>query len=138
MIKIIYGAKGTGKTKRIIDSANANVTTQKGDIVFLAATNRYRMEISSKIRFIEVLDIGINSKDGLLGFIKGLVNANYDIETIYIDGVYKMMRTTLDSQDTAEFMLAVDSLSAHGVNFVITASCDKENLPAFIAKYVQD
>ncbi|HOO23407.1 MAG TPA: hypothetical protein PKY53_07035 [Clostridia bacterium] len=138
MINIIYGAKGTGKTKKIIDLANENVLTQKGDIVFLAATSRYRMEITSRIRFIDVLDIGINSKDGLIGFVKGLINGNYDIETIYIDGVYKMMRTTIDSEDMAEFMMAVDTLSSQGIKFVLTISCDKENLPEFIRKYVKD
>lgn len=138
MITIIYGAKGTGKTKRIIDLANENVYTQKGDVVFLAATSRYRMEITSKIRFVDVVDIGITSKDGLLGFIKGLVNGNYDIETIYIDGVYKMMRTTIDSEEMAEFMMAVDSLSAQGIRFIMTVSCEKENLPEFIAKYIKD
>ena len=35
MIKLITGAKGTGKTKIIIDMANDNVETAKGDIVFL-------------------------------------------------------------------------------------------------------
>lgn len=138
MIKIIYGAKGTGKTKRIIDLANENVSIQKGDVVFLAATSRYRMEIKSKIRFIDVKDIGINTKDGLIGFIKGIVNGNYDIETIYIDGAYKMMLTTIGSDDMAEFFMAIDNLASQGVKFVITISCDRDNLPEFIAKYIDD
>ncbi|HKL73512.1 MAG TPA: hypothetical protein VJ903_01320, partial [Clostridia bacterium] len=107
-------------------------------VVFLAATSRYRMEITSKIRFVDVVDIGITSKDGLIGFIKGLVNGNYDIETIYIDGVYKMMCSTIDSQDMAEFMMAIDSISNQGIKFIITVSCDRENLPEFLAKYIQE
>jgi thymidine kinase len=138
MIKIIYGAKGTGKTKQIIDLANNNATQSKGDIIFLAATSRYRMEIKSSVRFVDVLEIGINTKDGLIGFIKGLVNGNYDIETIYIDGIYKMMCTTLDSSEMAEFMMTIDNLSNQDIKFVITASCAKENLPEFIRKYIQE
>jgi KaiC/GvpD/RAD55 family RecA-like ATPase len=138
MITIIYGAKGTGKTKKIIDIANENVHTQKGDFVFLSSTSRYRMEISSKIRFVDVMDIGITTKDGLLGFIKGLVNGNYDIETIYIDGVYKMMRTQIGSEEMAEFMMALDTLSNHGIKFILTISCNKEELPEFLAKYIKD
>ncbi|MFA6866215.1 MAG: hypothetical protein WCR54_01730 [Clostridia bacterium] len=136
MINIIYGAKGTGKTKKIIDLANNGVNSKKGDSVFLAASSRYRMEIQPEIRFINVLDIGINSKDGLIGFVKGLTNANYDIETIYIDGVYKMLCTSLDSNESAEFFMAMDALSQAGISFIITASCDKDKLPEFIAKYV--
>ncbi|NLL56481.1 MAG: hypothetical protein GX242_04630 [Clostridiales bacterium] len=138
MITIIYGDKGTGKTKKIINLANENINNQKGDVVFLAATSRYRMEISSRIRFIDVLDIGIASKDGLIGFVKGLLNGNYDIETVYIDGIYKMARTTIDSEEMAELMMALDSLSNHGIKFIITISCSKEKLPAFIAKYIKD
>ena len=138
MIKIIYGAKGTGKTKRIIDLANENIQHKKGDVVFLAATSRYRMEISAKIRFIDVLELGINTKDGLIGFIKGLVNGNYDIETVYLDGVYKMMCTTIGGDDMAEFMMAIDSFANQGIKFVMTVSCEKEKLPEFIAKYIDD
>ena len=34
MIKVIYGAKGTGKTKQMIDAANAAVATAKGHLIF--------------------------------------------------------------------------------------------------------
>ena len=39
MIHLIYGAKGSGKTKRIIDMANASIDTTTGDIVFITDTN---------------------------------------------------------------------------------------------------
>lgn len=35
MIELIYGAKGTGKTTRIIDKANACVAKAKGNVVFI-------------------------------------------------------------------------------------------------------
>ena len=135
MIKIIYGAKGTGKTKKILDAANGAIENTKGDIVFLAATTRYRMEVKPQIRFIDAIDEGIRNKDALIGFVKGLLCGNYDIEYVFIDGFYKMMGTTIQSPETAEFFFALDNLAA-GVNFVLTVSCDKEELPSFIAKYV--
>lgn len=135
MINIIYGAKGTGKTKRILDAANGAIDKTKGDIVFLAATTRYRMEVKPQIRFIDAIDEGIHTKDGLIGFVKGLLCGNYDIEYVFIDGFYKMMGTTIDDPAVAEFFLALDNLAA-GVNFVLTVSCDKADLPPFIAKYV--
>ena len=135
MINIIYGAKGTGKTKKILDAANGAIDQTKGDIVFLAATTRYRMEVKPQIRFIDAIGEGICSKDGLIGFVKGLLCGNYDIEYVFIDGFYKMMGTTIQDPAVAEFFLALDNL-ASGVNFVLTVSCDKEELPSFIAKYV--
>lgn len=135
MIKIIYGAKGSGKTKRILDSAEVALRTTKGDVVFLAATSRYRMEIKPQIRFIDTINEGIGSKDALIGFLKGLLCGNYDIEYIFIDGFYKMMGVDLFDPSVAEFFLALEQLSDN-VNFVLTVSCDKEEMPAFIAKYV--
>ena len=41
MIKIIEGAKGTGKTKKIIETANYGLGERKGDTVFLSTTTRY-------------------------------------------------------------------------------------------------
>ena len=40
-MKIIYGSKGTGKTKIVIDEANALVEKAKGHIVFITDTKRY-------------------------------------------------------------------------------------------------
>ncbi len=137
MIKIIYGGKGTGKTKRIIESVNSSLTSRKGDVIFLAATSRYRTEINASIRFIDTNDVGIQTKTGLIGFVKGLLSGNYDIEAIYIDGMYKMMNVALDDADVAEFMLALESLATN-VEFILTANCDKEELPTFLAKYIED
>ena len=137
MISIIVGAKGTGKTKQIIDKANATLESRKGDTVFLTTTTRYRMEINPRIKLIDVRDEGINNKDMLFGFIRGMLSANYDIEYFFIDGVYKMMNTTIDSADMAELFLLLETLTNNSpVKFVLTISCDKENLPAFIAKYL--
>ena len=36
MIKLIYGEKGTGKTKIILDSINDSVKTAKGNVVFIS------------------------------------------------------------------------------------------------------
>ena len=137
MISIIVGAKGTGKTKQIIDRANATLEERKGDTVFLTTTTRYRMEINPRIKLIDVRDEGICNKDLLFGFIRGMLSANYDIEYVFIDGVYKMMNTTIDSAEMAELFLLLETLdNGSNVKFVLTISCDKENLPAFIAKHL--
>lgn len=136
MIQIIYGAKGTGKTKKIIDQANGSIGSVKGDIVFLAATSRYRTDILPQIRFIDTMETGINNKDNFLGFVKGLLCGNYDIEYVYIDGIVKMLGEELDSAEMAEAILVLDNLSK-SVNIVLTISSPKETLPKFLAKYAE-
>ncbi len=134
MIKIINGVKGSGKTKKILDMANDSLNEVKGDVVFLAATSRYRAEIKPQIKFIDAVAEGITCKDALKGFIKGLLSGNYDIEYIFIDGFYKMLNVDINSSESAELFLALDAMAAN-VNFVLTVSCSDENLPEFIAKY---
>ncbi len=136
MIKIIYGSKGSGKTKKMLDLADEALASTKGEVVFLATTTRYRMEIKPQIRFIDLAETGIASKDALIGFVKGLLSGNYDIEYVFIDGFYKVIGKELNSAEVAEFFMVIDSL-AKNVDFVLTVSCEKEDLPEFIAKYVK-
>lgn len=137
MIKIIEGAKGTGKTKKIIDLSTAALEEKKGDAVFLSTTTRYRAEIKPQIKFIDAKSEGINGKEMLFGFIKGMLAANYDIEYIFIDGVYKIMGVEIDSPEMAELFMLLDKIGeGSDVHFVLTISCDREKLPAFIAKYL--
>ncbi|MBO5304629.1 MAG: hypothetical protein J6A99_03015 [Clostridia bacterium] len=136
MITIIDGAKGSGKTKRIINAASDALAVSKGDIVFLATTTRYRTEIKPQIKFVDTVEQGIKSKDVLFGFIKGMLSANYDIEYIFIDGVYKMMGVSIDSPEMAELFMMLERISAlSAVKFILTVSCSVEEMPEFIAKY---
>lgn len=136
MISIIYGEKGTGKTSKII--ANANTVASKGDIVFLSTTDRYRQEIKPQIKFVNCKDERVDNSQSLLGFIKGMLAANYDIEYIYIDGIYKMINATFDSDVMENFFLSLDEISTNGtVTFVLTVSCAKEKLPAYINRYIK-
>lgn len=137
MIKIIYGSKGTGKTKQIIDMANLALENSEGLIVFLTDTNRYVREIKYSIRFLNSKEIVINGEDNLIGFIKGLISANYDTKEIYIDGAARMLNK--DVYGMGSFMQRLDDIAqTNETNFILTVSCDKENLPSFFAKYIKD
>lgn len=139
MITIIEGAKGSGKTKRIIDSANRSVESGKGVTVFLSTTTRYRTEIKPTIKFIDTVEEGVRTKEMLFGFIKGMLCANYDIEYVYIDGVYKMLgEKSVDTPAMADLFLFLEGLNAKSnVKFVLTISCAKEDLPEYISKYAK-
>ncbi|MFQ9737115.1 MAG: hypothetical protein ACLR06_04950 [Christensenellaceae bacterium] len=62
MIKVIYGAKGTGKTKQMIDAANAAVATAKGHLIFITDTKRGMYDLAREIRFIDVTDFDVAGK----------------------------------------------------------------------------
>ena len=92
MINIIYGVKGSGKTKRIIDTANDRARTTKGSVIYVTDCADHSSEVDNSIRFIDINQYGLNDENGALCFIKGLLAGNYDITDIFIDGLAKFIK----------------------------------------------
>lgn len=123
MIKIIYGTKGTGKTKRIIDTANQSIESCDGHIVFVSDTKRYMYEIKRDIRFLQMAEYKVSGQEQLLAFLKGVVAANSDNELIFIDGVARILNMELSEMQS--FYEGLDTISTElGVDFVLTVSSD--------------
>ena len=135
MIKIIYGAKGSGKTKNIIDTANAAVADAKGHLIFITDTKRYMYDLKRDIRFIDVSDYAVAGEEALCGFIKGVIAGNYDNEYVFVDGVARIAGKEL--KDMAAFFYMLDKVSEmRSLQIYVTCSCAKEDLPEFVAKYL--
>jgi hypothetical protein len=135
MIKIIYGAKGTGKTKQLIDRANTDALESNGEVVFLADTNRYMYDLKYHVRFVNVCEYEIQTEIGLLGFVRGILAGNKDVKSIYIDGAHRM--TNRDICDMTWFYNKLEELaSKNDMQFILSVSADKEALPDFILKYI--
>ena len=134
-MKIIYGPKGTGKTKAIIENANSALETAKGHVIFITDTKRYTYDLKYQIRFLDVTEFDVQGADRLRGFIKGIVAANGDNEYIYIDGIARIAGSEL--KDMGDIFAAMEKLEVDfGVKFVVTCSAAKEDLPEFVLKYV--
>lgn len=138
MIQLISGSKGSGKTKQIIDMANTQVDTAKGDVVFLTDTDRYMYSIRYQVRIVNAECLkrndGTVSEDALIGFIKGVLAGNHDIETLYIDGAHRIMNKTVhEMEDFFNDMFEV--AKATDTKIVLTVSEDENNFPEFMQKY---
>lgn len=136
MVELIYGAKGTGKTKKIIASANGALEKTTGYVVYVTDTDRYRSDIDNRIRYIDVTELNIASERGISGFIKGLIAGNYDIQYIYIDGAQRIANKTLEEMQQFYEELGVLS-KQYNVNFVLTVSRTEEEMPDFLEKYMK-
>ena len=142
MIKLITGAKGTGKTKIIIDMANDNVETAKGDIVFLTDTDRYMYSLRYQVRVINVDNFlkrgdAPISEESLIGFIKGILAGNHDIETLYIDGAHRMLGKKISEME--DFFTDIYAIGKDTeTKFVLTVSEDENNFPEFLNKYQKE
>lgn len=128
MIQIIAGQKGKGKTKRLIDKANADIKQAKGNIVYLDKSDKHMYELSNKIRLINVPHYGIESTDGFLGFISGIISQDHDLDTMFLDSFLKL--ADLEGKDISDTINKLDKIgSKFNVTFVLSVSLDEENLP---------
>lgn len=135
MITLIYGEKGTGKTKKIIEAANQASLSAKGDVVYVTDNAKHSLEIKHTVRFVDSKEYGIAGYEAALGFIKGVISANNDIVLVLIDGLARMAKT--EPEDMQAFYEALEALSVSDkLDFVITVSCEGKKLPKFLKKYV--
>lgn len=135
MIKLIHGPKGEGKTKELIQTANANAEGAKGLSVFITDTKRYMYDLSRNVRFIDVTDWNIAGEDALCGFIKGIAASDSDYEYVYVDGIARICGKEI--ADLAGIFYMLDKISADNkIVITITCSCANEELPDFAKKYL--
>ena len=135
MIKVIYGSKGTGKTKMLIDAANAAVEKAKGHLIFITDTKRGMYDLERDVRFIDVSDYDIAGEAALCGFVKGVIAGNHDNEYVYIDGVVRIAGKPVS--ELAAFFYMLDKVSAtNNLTITVSVSAAKEELPDFVTKYL--
>ena len=135
MIKIIYGSKGTGKTKLLIDAANSNAKDAKGLSVFITDNKRCMYDVARSVRFIDITDWAVAGEDALCGFIKGVAACNSDHEYIYLDGISRITGKNL-SELAGIFYLLEKISNENDITITVTCSCAEEDLPDFIKKYL--
>jgi hypothetical protein len=135
MITLICGAKGSGKTKRILAAASEAAAKCEGDVVYLTDQAKHSTEVTHTVRFVNYAEYGIKSPDAALGFLKGILSVNNDILQIYIDGLARMAGAAI--ADMEDFYKQLDALSVSDkADFILTVSCDEAELPRFMKKYV--
>lgn len=128
MVQIIAGKKGKGKTKYLLDMANAAIKESKGSIVYLDKSSKHMYELSNKIRLINVAEFPIHSSEGFIGFICGIISQDHDLEVMYLDSFLKL--SSLEGEDISATIAELEQVSAkYHVNFVLSVSLDGDELP---------
>lgn len=132
MIQLIYGKKGSGKSKQLLDKANAEVDNTKGNIVYLDDNNRCMYDLRHEIRFINTSDYSINNSDKLYGFVCGILSRDFDISSIYIDGLKKMAK--YDSDELKGLLESFDTLFSDINAYLVVSGGD--DMPEYMGKYI--
>ena len=136
MVQLIYGKKGSGKTKRLIDMANQEVETAKGDVIFIDDDKRYMYDVKHEIRFVNVKEYDIDSEEKLFGFICGMCAANFDISAFYLDAFMHIIKK--DVSELEVFVKSIEQLARNNDNLklVINVSADPADAPEFLKQYI--
>lgn len=136
MVKILAGGKGEGKTKKLIDMANAAVANAHGTIVYIDDDSRHIYDLKHSVRFVEIKEFPLVNYRELVGFIYGVLSQNSDIEQIYIDGLYKIVEK-LDKEDIIKLMSKLSTVSkSYSVEFIISANINPADLPKEISDLI--
>ncbi len=134
MIHLIYGKKGSGKSKKLLDMANTEVGSAAGNMVYLDDDNRCMYDLHHEIRFINTSDYSIDDIDKLYGFVCGILSGDFDISSIYIDGIKKMVKGHDDELDA--LLKKFDELFAEISAYIVISG--SEEPPEFLKKYIEE
>ena len=132
MIKLFIGAKGSGKTKTLIELVNNAAVASNGSVVCIEKGDKLRFDITSKARLIDTDYYNVNDADKLYGFIAGALASNSDITDIFVDSSLKICGNDVDA-----FVSILDDLDklCADVNLVMTVSIAVEECPDSIKAY---
>lgn len=135
MIQIFCNKRGSGKTKRLIDLANDKLSMSQGDSVYINDDASYVRQINRRIRFIAVNDFALKNYEGIYGLLCGVISGNYDIENIYIDGIFDFEGNNIEGSEGCLKKIS-DLATTFKINIYINVNYDKEEVPNFIKRFV--
>ena len=135
MIHVIMGLKGSGKTKKLIDSIHEAVASAHGDVVCIEYGKKLTYDVNYRVRLVDSKEYGINNLEMLKGFLSGLHAGNFDITNVYIDNLYKTIGT--DRAAGEEFILwCAQFAQTNNMNITVTVSDDPNEASEEIKKYL--
>ena len=135
MIHVIMGLKGSGKTKKLIDSINAAVAQASGDVVCIEYGKKLTYDVTYKVRLVDSQEYGIQSAEMLKGFLSGMHAGNFDITHVFIDNLYKTIGHDLSAAE--DFIAWAAKFAAdNNMEITVTLSEDPANISEGIKQYL--
>ena len=130
MVQLILGKKGKGKTKIVLEMVNKEITSANGNIVYLDKGINNMYELNNKIRLINVTEYGVSNADEFIGFIRGILSQDHDLEQIYFDSFLKIANLDSNMDRLEEVINKLNDISeAYGFKIVASVSMDEAELP---------
>ena len=136
MVGLIVGGKGKGKTKELIARAEQAVKEATGSVVYVDKSSQHMYELSNKIRLINISNFPVDSEDGFIGFISGLISQDHDLEYLFLDSFL-----TIANLYGADISGAIASLAAlsdkYNFKIIVSISMDADEIPESCKQYIE-
>ena len=133
MVQLIVGKRGKGKTKQLLDKANAVIKEANGNVDFLDKSAQHMYELNNRIRLINVNEFPVDSEDAFVGFVSGVISQDHDLEYMFMDSFLKL--SGLEGKDISGCVQRLEALSdKYKVTFVLSVSMDTQDIPESIKK----
>ena len=135
MIHVIMGLKGSGKTKKLLDSVHEAVANANGDVVCIEYGQKLTYDVNYRVRLVDSKEYGISNPCMLKGFLSGLHAGNFDITHVYIDNLYKTIGS--DRAEGEAFVLwCAEFAKANNMEITVTVSDDPALASEEIKKFL--
>ena len=136
MIRYILGAKGAGKTKWLIDHANEDHEGGNGNIAFVEVDDDHIFSLDYNVRLINATEYNLTNLDEFYGFLSGMFAMDYDLEKVYVDGMYKVMDLSID--DLKDLADRLESLGMENRQIYINVNYVEADFPEELKQYAQE
>ena len=135
MIHVIIGLKGSGKTKKLLDSIQEAVANASGDVVCIEYGKKLTYDVNYRVRLVDSKEYNISNTSMLKGFLSGLHAGNFDITHVYIDNLYKTIGS--DRANGEEFILwCAEFAKVNNMEITVSVSDDPEQASEQIKQYL--
>lgn len=135
MVQIIAGKKGKGKTKYLLEKANSAIKDARGSVAYLDKSSKHMYELNNKIRLINVSDYPVDTAEGFIGFISGIISQDRDLEILFLDSFLKL--ASLEGEDITPVIDILEKIgNKYNLAFVLSISLDTDEMPENAKKNV--
>lgn len=135
MIQFIFGEKGSGKTKQILELTNRAAEEAKGSVVFVDVDERYMYDLNLSVRFVNATEYGVIGPKMFYGFLAGIAASDHDLEYLVVDSFLKIVAHDPDTLE--ELFACLKAFSeTHDLTLVLALSCSEEQIPAYLKAYL--
>lgn len=125
MVRVIMGAKGSGKTKQMVELINYAAENEIGSVVCIELGRKMMFDVSRSVRLVEAREFDFDDFAFFKGFLSGMYASNYDLTHVFIDSLCKIVPSEPDSDEVEKFLAWVDKFAQkNNIKFTITISAD--------------